>query len=149
MPAPGFLPSVLWSGEWRFCIDLRTLISVTRLVSFPLPRIDDTLDRLSISKFYSTLDMACDYKQLSLIEQYHNSFAVPGIGTFMFKVLRFALKKAPASLSGLLEVVFIQLDKYLVYLDDIIVLGKIFDTPPENVWAVFLRLRQANLKLKG
>ena len=67
----------------------------------------------------------------------------------MFKVLCFVLKKAPASLSGLLEVVFIQLDKYLVYLDDIIVLGKIFDTPLENVWAVFLRLRQANLKLKG
>ena len=53
------------------CIDLRALISVTRLDSFPLPRIDDTLDRLSNSKFYSTLDMACDYKQFSLIEKYH------------------------------------------------------------------------------
>ena len=84
-----------------------------------------------------------------LLKNTINSFAVPGIRTFIFKVLCFGLKKALASLSGLLEVVFIQLDKYLVYLDDIIVLGKIFDTPLENVWAVFLRLRQANLKLKG
>ena len=47
------------SGKWRFCIDLHALNLVTRLDSFPLPRIDDTLDRLSNSQFYNTLDMAC------------------------------------------------------------------------------------------
>ena len=57
------------SGEWRFCIDLRALNPVTRLDSFPLPRIDDTLDRLSSSQFYNTLDMACGYWQLSLSEK--------------------------------------------------------------------------------
>ena len=140
------------SGEWRFCIDLRALNSVTRLDSFPLPRIDDTLDRLSNSQFYSTLDMACGYWQLSLSEKDREktSFAVPGIGTFMFKVMCFGLKNAPASFSRLMEVVLrqLQFDKCLVYLDDIIVLGKDFDTALENLRAVFLRLRQANLKLK-
>ena len=42
------------SREWRFCIDLHALNSVTRLDSFPLPRIGDTLDRLSNSQFNST-----------------------------------------------------------------------------------------------
>ena len=110
------------------CIDLHALNSVTRLDSFPLPRIDDTLDRLSNSQFYSTLDMACGYWQLSLSGNDHEktSFAVPGIGTFMFKVMSFGLKNAPASFSWLIVVVLrqLQFDKCLVYLDDIIVLGK-------------------------
>ena len=78
------------------------------------------------------------------------SFAVPGIGTFMFKVMCFGLKNAPASFSRLMEEVLrqLQFDKCLVYLDDINVLGKDFNTALENLRAVFLRLRQANLKLK-
>ena len=125
---------------------------MTRLDSFPLPRIDDTLDRLSNSQFYSTLDMACGYWQLSLSEKDREktSFAVPGIGTFMFKVMCFGLKNPPDSFSPLMEVVLrqLQFDKCLIYLDDIIVLGKNFDTALENLRAVILRLRQANLKLK-
>ena len=63
----------------------------------------------------------------------------------------FCLKNAPALFSWLMEVVLRQLkfDKCLVYLDDIIVFGKDFDTALENLPAVFLRLRQANLKLKA
>ena len=84
---------------------------MTRLDSFPLPRIDDTLDRLSNSQFYSTLDMAYGYWQLSLSEKDREktSFAVPGIGTFMLKVMCFGLKNAPASFSRLMEVVLRQL----------------------------------------
>ena len=140
------------SGEWLFCIDLRALNSVTRLDSFPLPSIDDTLDMLSNSQLYSTLDMACGYWQLSLSEKDREktSFAVPGIGIFMFKVMCFGLKNAPASFSRLMEVVLrqLQFDKCLVYLDDIIVLGKDFNTALKNLCVVFLRFRQANLKLK-
>ena len=78
------------------------------------------------------------------------SFALPGIGTFMFKVMCIGLKDAPASFSRLMEVVLrqLQFDKCLVYLDDINVLGKDFNTALESLLAVFLRLRQANLKLK-
>ena len=140
------------SGEWRFCIDLRALNTVTKLDSFPLPRIDDTLDRLSNSRFSSTLDLASGYWQLLLNEQDREktSFAVPGIGTFTFKVMCFGLKNAPSSFSCLMEVVLrqLQFDKCLVYLDDIIVLRKDFDTPLQNLRTVFLRLRQANLQLK-
>ena len=128
------------SGEWRFWVDLRALNNV------------ETLDKLSGSRFFSTLDMASGYWQLSLSEKDREktSFAVPGIGTFMFKVMCFGLKNAPSSFSRLMEVVLRQLqsDKCLVYLDDIIVLGKDFDTALENLHAVFSRLRQANLKLK-
>ena len=54
------------SGEWRFCVDLRKLNSVTRLDTFPLPNMSETLDRLANSSYYSTLDMVSGYWQLSL-----------------------------------------------------------------------------------
>ena len=54
------------SGEWRFCVDLRELNSVTRLDTFPFPNIfSETLDRLANSSYYSTLDMDSGYWQLS------------------------------------------------------------------------------------
>ena len=140
------------SGDWRFCVDLRALNSVTKLDTYPLPRIDDTLDRLSNSRYFSTLDMASGYWQLSLNpnDREKTSFAVPGIGTYMFKVMCFGLKNAPSSFSRLMEVILRQLqyDKCLVYLDDIIVLGENFEAALENLRAVFLRLRQAHLQLK-
>lgn len=129
------------SGDWRFCVDLRALNSVTKLDTYPLPRIDDTLDRLSNSRYFSILDMASGYWQLSLNpnDREKTSFAVPGIGTYMFKVMCFGLKNAPSSFSRLMEVVLrqIQYDKCLVYLDDIIVLGENFEAALEILRAVF------------
>ena len=140
------------SGEWRFCVDLRKLNSYTRLDTYPLPRIDETLDSLSNSKYYSTLDMASGYWQISLRPEDRDktSFAIPGLGTWRFKVMCFGLKNAPSSFSRLMEVVLrgLQFDKCLVYLDDIIVMGKDFETALNNLRAVFLRLRQAGLQLK-
>ena len=135
------------SGECRFCVDLRALNAVTRLDTYPLPRIDETLDR------FSTLDMASGYWQIppNPHDRCKTSFAIPGTGTYMFKVMCFGLKNAPSSFSRLMEVVLRQqqYEKCLVYLDDIIVLGETFDIALENLNSVFLRLRQAHLQLKA
>ena len=48
-------------GSWRLCIDYRKLNSVTRQDAYPLPRIDSTLDSLSGSKYFTTLDLASGY----------------------------------------------------------------------------------------
>ena len=45
----------------RFCVDYRKLNAITMMDSFPLPRIDATLDILSQSKFFTTLDLASGY----------------------------------------------------------------------------------------
>ena len=140
------------SGEWRFCVDLRALNSVTESDSFPLTRIHENLDRLGGSKFFSTLDMASGYWQLNLRKEDRpkTSFAINGIGTYMFKVMCFGLKNAPASFSRLMLKVLENLDydKCLVYFDDIIVLGETFEQALDNLRLVFDRLRQANLQLK-
>ena len=50
----------------RFCVDYRKLNSITKMDSFPLPQTDDTLDILSQSKFFTTLDLASGYWQVEM-----------------------------------------------------------------------------------
>ena len=45
------------NGSFRFCVDLRKVNAVTRKDSFPMPLVSDTLDALSGTKYFSTLDL--------------------------------------------------------------------------------------------
>ena len=49
-------------GSMRFCIDYRKVNAVTRKDAYPLPRIDNTLDTLSESAWFSTLDLISGYR---------------------------------------------------------------------------------------
>ncbi|CAF0944553.1 unnamed protein product, partial [Brachionus calyciflorus] len=55
--------------EYRFCIDFRKLNQVTVKDSYPLPRIDDTVDALGGAKFFTTLDLAAGSWQKPLADE--------------------------------------------------------------------------------
>ena len=139
-------------GSCRFCIDLRALNAITKLDAYPLPRTDETLDRLASSQFFSMLDLASGYWQLKLNEydRAKTAFRIPRRGHFQIKVTCFGLKNAAGSFERLMEIVLhgLQHEKCLVYLDDVIIKGKTFDEALSNLRDVFVRFRQANLKLK-
>ena len=55
-------------GSMRFCIDYRKLNAITKKDVFPLPRIDNALDMLASARYFSTLDLASGYWQMSMDE---------------------------------------------------------------------------------
>ena len=138
-------------GSIRFCCDLRKVNDCTIKDSQPLPRIDDTLDALSGSKWYTTLDLVSGYWQIGLAEKDRpkTAFAIQGSSLWQYTVMPFGACNAPATFERLMERVLSGLtwNICLVYLDDIIVTGKTFHEHLANLNQIFDRLTEANLKL--
>ena len=138
-------------GTLRFCVDYRRLNELTIPDSHPLPRIDDTLDALGGSSWFSTLDLKSSFHQVSIAEEDRpkTAFSIPGSGLWQWQVLPFGLINSPSVFERLLERVFAGLTFLilLIYLDDIIVYSKTFEEHLENLGIVFERLKEANLKL--
>ena len=121
--------------------------AITRRDAYPLPRIDDTLDTLAGAK----LDMLSGYWQVELEEgdKEKTAFCTQQ-GLFEFNVLPFGLCNGPATFQRLMDLVLtgLQWSSCLVYLDDVVVVGRSFEEHLRNLQNVFERLRGAGLRLK-
>ena len=135
-------------GSVRFCADYRKVNEVTRKDAYPLPRINDTLETLSDSKIFSTLDLASGYWQVVVTEndRQKTDFCTTE-GLYEFKVMPFGLCNAPATFQRLMDIVLTGL-QWTSCLDDIIVLGRTFTEHLSNLGSVCSRIRDAGLKIK-
>ena len=140
-------------GSLRMVQDYRYLNKITIKDSYPLPRIDDLLDRISGAKYFSSLDLTSGYYQIRIPEEDvpKTAFKTP-MGLFQFKVLCFGLTNAPATFQAAMDKMlgdFIN-DFVVVYLDDIMIYSKTLEDHEKHLRAVLERLREhkfyANLK---
>lgn len=138
-------------GTWRFCVDWRELNKVTKKDSMPLPRIDDTLDRLSGSQYFTKIDLTSGYYQVELNAESRakTAFVTPD-GHYQFKRLGMGLCNAPATFQRLMYKVLGNMlwTNSMAYLDDIVIFSKTFDQHMKHVEEVLIRLNDAGLKLK-
>ena len=138
-------------GSPRFCVDYRRLNDITRKDSYPLPRMDDLLDRLGEAKFRSVMDLASGYWQIPMAreDREKTAFITPD-GLFEFVVMPFGLCNAPAHFQRAMNKVLAGMNFFFtcVYLDDVIVFSKTFEEHIDHLDKVLTRLEQVGLKAK-
>ena len=110
-------------GSLRLCIDYRRLNSVSRADAYPMPRIDQLVDRLGKAKYLTTLDLKRGCWQIPVAEkdQHKTAFTTP-FRLFEFRRMPFGLRRAPATFQRLMNRLLQGLEDFVsAYLDDIII----------------------------
>ena len=135
---------------WRVCIYYRRLNEVTRKDHFPLPFIDQLLERVSGHPFYCFYNGYSGYFQIeiALEDQEKTTFTCP-FGTYAYRRMPFGLCNAPATFQRCMLSMFIDMVERImeVYMDDISVYGGDFEECLTNLEAILQRCIEKNLVL--
>ena len=136
--------------DYRFCADYRSLNSVSRRDFYPLPRIDDVLDRLAGAKWFGSIDLLSGYYQVPVAEKdaEKTAFVTPD-GLFEFTRMPQGVQNGASCFQRLMDRVLRQLkwSMCLVYLDDCLVFGKTFEEFVERLDLVLTAIEDAGLTI--
>jgi predicted aspartyl protease len=126
-------------GTKRFCVDYRKLNSATKKDVYPIPRIEDVLERLNEMNYFTTLDLIQSYYQIAVADEDKEKTAfVTEEGSYEYNVMPFGLTNAPATFQRLMNLVLAGLNwkMCLVYIDDILIFSRTFEEHTEHIFAV-------------
>ncbi|GJY42166.1 reverse transcriptase domain-containing protein [Tanacetum coccineum] len=143
------VPTRLVTG-WRVCIDYRKLNEATRKDHFPLPFMDQMLERLAGNEYYCFLDGFSGYFQIPIDpkDQEKTTFTCP-YGTFAYRRMPFGLCNAPGTFQRCMMAIFHDMiEKTMeVFMDDFSVFGNSFSTCLTNLDKMLKRCEDTNLAL--
>ena len=130
-------------GSLRMCVDFRAVNRLTKRDTYPIPRVDDNLDRLGECDFFSTIDLESGFHQIKMKQ---NSVEITAFNTrygkFEYLVMPFGLCNAPSTFQRVMNLVLSDLiDKTcVVYIDDILVFSQSKEDHRKHLMEIFARL---------
>ncbi|XP_041945156.1 uncharacterized protein LOC121707019 [Alosa sapidissima] len=134
-------------GTIRFCIDFRKVNSQSHFDAYPMPRLEDLIERLGKASFITTLDLCKGYWQVPLAKQDrpYTAFRTPQ-GLFHFMVMPFGLQGAPATFQRLMDCVLEGTESFAAaYLDDIVIYSTSWTDHLRHLSDVLQRIQRAGL----
>ncbi len=107
------------NGSLRFCLDFRKLNSVSKFNPYPMPRVDELVERLGRAAYLTTLDLCKGYWQVPITPESKELTALKTpFGHFQFRVLPFELHGAPATFQRMMDKILWGTEEYAAaYLD--------------------------------
>nr|GEX75829.1 reverse transcriptase domain-containing protein [Tanacetum cinerariifolium] len=136
--------------SWRVCIDYRKLNEATRKDHFPLPFMDQMLERLDGNKYYCFLDGFSGYFQIPIDpkDQEKTTFTCP-YGTFAYRRMPFGLCNAPGTFQRCMMAIFHDMiEKTMeVFMDDFLVFDNSFQSCLFHLERMLKRCEDTNLCL--
>lgn len=138
-------------NSWKVCIDYRRLNQASRKDYFPLPFIDQMLERLAVKSHYCFLDGFSDYFQIHITseDQEKTTFTCP-FGTFAYWRMPFGLGNTPGTFQRCMLSIFFSdfIENCIeVFMDDFTVYGSSFDDCLKSLDKVLQRCIESNLVL--
>ncbi|KAK7893383.1 hypothetical protein WMY93_022535 [Mugilogobius chulae] len=136
-------------GSLRICIDFRKLNAMSEFDAYPMPRIDELLEKIGRAKFITTLDLCKGYWQVPLEESSrpYTAFQTPA-GLFQFTVMPFGLHGAPATFQRLMDRVLRGCeDCSAAYLDDVVIFSDSWEQHLHHLERVLGQIQEAGLTL--
>ncbi|XDV39343.1 hypothetical protein PO909_008599 [Leuciscus waleckii] len=136
-------------GSLRVCIDFRKLNSQSKFDAYPMPRIDDLLEKIGRARYITTLDLCKGYWQVPLNPQSrpYSAFRTP-LGLYQFTVLPFGLHGAPATFQRLMDRVLQDCEDWsAAYLDDVVIHSNSWEEHLQHLQQTLKRIEEAGLTL--
>lgn len=139
------------NGKPRLVIDFRNLNKIVEPFQYPLPHLETAIQSLGGNKMFSTLDLISGYHQVPLRKEDQKKTAfTTGRGLYEFTRSPFGLITSGAVMQSIIERVLDGLNHRicLVYVDDIIIVGKNKEDHDKNLNEVLQRLAQYGYKIR-
>ena len=134
----------------RLCVDYRRLNALSKADAYPIPRVDELIDRVGNASFISTLDLTKGYWQVPVAEcdREKTAFMMP-YGLFQFRRMPFGLQGAPATFQRMVDKLLDGFGHYAsAYIDDVIIFSSDWVDHLAHLEEVLRRIQVAGLTVK-
>lgn len=137
--------------KWRIVVDYRKLNDKTIPDRFPIPKIEEILDRIGRSQYFTTIDLVSGFHQIEIHpDDVEKTAFSTDTGHYEYLRMPFGLNNAPATFQRLMNNVLHGLigKTCLVYMDDVVVFSTSLQEHIEKLKQVFERFRMCRLKVQ-